>query len=80
MVVGFGGGLLAMSLASQYQHFVIPGLTGDRELREHPSVGWMGFCSLLTVAWMMTAACSRMHNWLTCNQSIDSEIQRKCLS
>jgi hypothetical protein len=59
VVAGFGGGLLAMYLANQYQHFIIPGQTGDRELREHPSVAWMYFCSLFMAAWMITTACSR---------------------
>jgi len=80
VVVGFGGGLLAIYLATQYQHFIIPGQAGDREMREHPSVGWMSFCSLLMAAWMITTACSRMHNWLMGNQSIDADIQRNSLS
>jgi uncharacterized membrane protein len=80
VVAGFGGGLLAMYLGTQYQHFVYPGLMGDRELREHPSVLWMDFCMLLMSAWMITTVCSRMHNWLIGNQSIDSEIERNSLS
>jgi hypothetical protein len=80
LVVGFGGGLPAMYLATQYQHFVYPGPMGDRELREHPSVLWMGFCMQLMWTWMMTAACSRMHYWRMGNQSLDSEIQRNSLS
>jgi hypothetical protein len=80
VVVGFGGGLLAIYLGGQYQHFVYPGPMGDREMREHPSVGWMFFCSLLMAAWMITTACSRMHNWLMGNQSIDADIQRNSLS
>jgi hypothetical protein len=68
VVVGSGGGLLALYLGSAYQHFVIPGLMGDREFREHPSVEWVGLCCLLLAAWMMTTTCSRMHNWLMGNQ------------
>jgi hypothetical protein len=49
-------------------------------MREHPSVVWMGFCSLLMAAWMITTACSRMHNWLMGNQSIAADIQRNSLS
>ena len=76
VVVGFGGGLLAIYLAGQYQHFVYPGLMGSREMREHPSVLWVGFCMLLTAAWMMTTACSRMHDRLMRKQSSDFENQR----
>jgi hypothetical protein len=82
VVVGFGGGLLAMYLDTQYQHFVYPGLVGGRELREHPSLLWMDFCLLLLAAWMMTTACSRMHNWLMGNRNplIDPETEPKSLS
>jgi hypothetical protein len=76
LAIGFGGGLLAMYLGTQYQHFVYPGPMGDRELREHLSVIWMGFCTQLMWTWMMTATCSRMHYWRRGNQSLDSEIQR----
>jgi hypothetical protein len=80
VVVGFGGGLLTMYLGAQYQHFVYPGPMGSREMREHPSVGWMYLCMIFATAWMMTTACSRMHRSLMRKQSIDSENQRMSIS
>ncbi len=76
LVVGFGGVLLALYLATQYQHFVYPGPMGDREMREHPSIAWVFLCLLLLAAWTMTTACSRMHDWLAQKKSLDLETEQ----
>jgi uncharacterized membrane protein len=75
VAVGFGGGILALYLDARYQHFVYPGPVGTREMQEHPSLLWMGFCVYLISAWMITTACSRMHGWLTSHEQLDSETE-----
>jgi hypothetical protein len=76
VVAGFGGSLLALYLSMQYQHFLYPGPMGDREMREHPSIGWVSLCLLLMTASMMTTAFSRMHDWLTRDKSLDLESEQ----
>lgn len=75
VVVGFGACLFALYLGTQYQHFVYPGPMGDWEMREHPSIEWVGFCLLLLTAWTMTTACSRMHDWLARDKPLDLETE-----
>jgi hypothetical protein len=76
VAMGFGASLLALYLGTQYQHFVYPGPMGDREMREHPSIEWVSLCLLLMTAWMMTTACSRMHDWLARDKSPDLEAEQ----
>jgi hypothetical protein len=74
---GFGCALLSMFLAGRYQHFIYPGLMGDKEMREHPSIGWMSFCLLLTTTWITTATYARMHRWQAKSKAIDMELGQR---
>ena len=78
-VTGFGSWLLAMFLAYKYQRHVYPGLLGDREVREHPSIGWVSFGLLMVTGWMITIACSRMHRWLMRDKRLDVLVPKKTL-
>lgn len=78
-VTGLGGWLLAMFLAYKYQRHVYPGPLGDRELREHPSIGWVSFALLMMTGWMITIACSRMHCWLMRDKRLDVLVPKKTL-
>lgn len=68
VVAGFASYLLALYVGSRYQHFVIPGPAGSKEIDDHPSVLRVFFCVLLMAAWNTTTACSRMHDWISRNR------------
>jgi hypothetical protein len=68
VVAGFASYLLALYVASRYQHFVFPRPMGSKEVQEHPSIVWVAFCVLLMAAWNTTTACSRMHDWISRNR------------
>ncbi|WP_035350140.1 hypothetical protein [Edaphobacter aggregans] len=76
---GLGGWILAGFLATKYQHHVYPGLLGDQELREHPSIGWVTLGLLMMTGWMITTACSRMHYWLMRDKQLDVSAPQKTL-
>jgi hypothetical protein len=78
-LTGSGSWMLAMFLASKYQHHVHPGLLGDREMREHPSIGRVSLGLLMMTGWMITTACSRMHNWLMRDKQLDFSAPQKTL-
>ncbi len=63
-VVGFGGGLAAMYLASQYLNFVVPMPREGFEIQAHASVRWMYLSMIFATAWLMATACSRTHDWM----------------
>jgi len=64
-------------LAGLYQHFLLRGPWGTREMQEHPSLEWVVFCMLILTFWASTSAWSRMHNWLMRDQAIDTESEGK---
>jgi hypothetical protein len=76
---GLGGWMLAMFLASKYQHHVYPGVFGDREMREHPSIEWVFFGLLMITGWMITTVCSRMHYRLMRDKQLDVSAPQKIL-
>jgi hypothetical protein len=78
-LTGFGSWMLAMFLAYRYQHHVHPGLLGDREMREHPSIWWVSLGLLMINGWMITTACSRMHHWLMRDKQLDFPTPQKTL-
>lgn len=75
VVTGFGAYVLTAYLVARYMRFVYFGPMGDKELQEHPSVMWLGFCMMFITTWMVTTACSRMHHWLLRNKPLDEEIE-----
>ncbi len=74
--VGFAVGLPAMRLADKYLNFVVPmprkveGM--QAQIQAHPSVSWVYLVMIFATVWMMTAACSRMHDWRMRTPAIDS--------
>jgi hypothetical protein len=57
------------------RRLVYTGLIGDRELRMHPSIAWIDFCSVLTVLWMITAAFSHTHDYFLRKRMSNSETE-----
>lgn len=70
LMVGFVSYVIAAYVGSRYQRFVHSGPWGDKEVREHPSFGWVVFGLLLLVTWVTTTACSRMHAWKEQDKSL----------
>jgi hypothetical protein len=83
-LVGFAVGLPAMRVADQYLNFIVPmprrveGM--QAQIQAHPSVSWVYLTMIFATVWMMTIACSRMHNWLMRNHLPDSKIESKSAS
>jgi hypothetical protein len=75
LAAGFAGGLLALYLAYQYQKFVCPGPVGDRELREHPSISWVGLCMWILATWITTSASLLVQRWVTRRESVELEAE-----
>jgi hypothetical protein len=71
LVAGFASVFLMMYLESLYQNWIIPGPAGDREMRAHPSVGWVGFLLWGLFVFATTKTCSLMHKRSTRNQPAD---------
>jgi hypothetical protein len=71
VAAGFASGSLMLFLGAIYQHWVIPGPTGDRELRAHPSVGWLVFSLWGLAVFATTRTCSLLHQRLTRNALTD---------
>lgn len=78
-VTGFSSLTLSMFLAIRYQRHIYPGLLGSRELREHPSIGWVSFGLLMMTGWMITTACARMHHWLMRDKQLDVSAPQQIL-
>jgi hypothetical protein len=78
-LTGFGNWMLAMFLAFKYQHHIHPALLGDREMSEHPSIGWVSLGLLMMTGWMITTTCSRMHHWLMRDKQLDFSAPQKIL-
>jgi hypothetical protein len=69
---------LAIMLAGLYQYFLglqLHILWGDREMREHPSIGWVNLCMVLLSILAATSIWSRNHNWVTWNRRLESEAE-----
>ncbi len=62
--------ILVGILFSLYQRFMYPGPL--RDMREHPSLGWVLFCALILSFWVATTAWSRMREWLMHRQALES--------
>jgi hypothetical protein len=69
-----GAEILTAFIGSRYQHFLLSGPWGTREWEEHPSASWAYGCMLVLSFWVATAVWSRMHNWLTRSQRLESEV------
>jgi antibiotic biosynthesis monooxygenase (ABM) superfamily enzyme len=70
--IGSAARLLAFIPAALYQHFLYRGPWGDREMQEHPSLGWVVLCMMILSFWVMTTAWSMMRGWLMRNQMLES--------
>jgi hypothetical protein len=73
VVAGLAGWFLCISLEGIIQHLIYAGPLGTRELQEHPSILWVGFCAYLLSTWIATFACSIAHRWVTRAAPADSE-------
>jgi hypothetical protein len=67
----------AIMLAGFYQYFLgrrLHILWGDREVREHPSLGWV-YCGMMVLSLLVaTSAWARMYNWLMRSRRLESEV------
>jgi hypothetical protein len=75
VATGFGGFLLTAYLDARYTRFIYSGPIGSKELQEHPSVVWLGFCMMFITTWLVTTACSHMHHWLLRDKLLDEEVE-----
>jgi hypothetical protein len=73
VVAGFASVFLMLCLGGLYQRWIIPGPAGDRELRAHPSVGWVAFLLWGLAVFATTKICSLMHRRSTRTQQAEPE-------
>jgi len=64
---------LAIFPVMAYQHFLYRGPWGDREIQQHPSLGWASICMTALSLWLATTAWSRTHDRLTRSKSFNLE-------
>jgi hypothetical protein len=69
ITVADAGFLMTIYLATVWQRHLLAGPWGNREMREHPSPGWLTFFLMLTTAWLTTATYSTLRGHFMQRQS-----------
>lgn len=68
---------LAIIPAGFYQFYLgrrLHILWGDREVRDHPSLGWVYLCMVVLSFLAATTVWSRMHDWLMRSRTLELDV------
>lgn len=74
-ITGFAAFFSMLYVNMRYQHFIYPGLVGDRELSKHPSIALIDCCLILMIYFIIVSTYSRMHRRMISRLPTDLEIE-----